>query len=542
MIKVYCDIYDTYGEILRIDTSKNASNAKLISFSLGLLDRGDTKDTISWGVYSNKGDLSFVLPKAYKEMFEDNVDFRVYRFAFFAEDTEISNSKTQLALFYANDFKYDRETKIVEVELTDRLQDWQNITVNINFPSMHPTNTSLYTIYEDVLKENNALPNIMFDVGVEDLLKTTLTTYKYRESNISFWEFINEICSLIGGRVFVNNSGIPILSLATTNNTVDIKSNFILSIEPICAKRHNSISSAKINVPRNVELEAISSKFDYEMGLMTANESGNTIEFSYTYGFSPITESSSNWAENYKIEIPENYANANILEQPTVIPSLTFPNNFSWGYRLKPITTNESSIASFHDKLQGSVSEITFSKDGDYITKLSWVVNTVALKKILSEQTQYQTISLSSFCDFQVYGYVVRDGGSEYVEKVFPNASNGKTITIDTSPWIYNDAYYSSGVITSKLFSRLESLSNGRTCLELSCVLGDHYYKDKLVIPKAKTIRNYDVVIPYVKRSGEQVPYMGTKDKPINFLVTGVEYLYNGHLVQKLHLQEYVED
>ena len=233
MIKVVSYLYDERDTepILQIDTSHIPSFGKLVSFNLGNLDRGDHTDTIAWGIYSNTGSLSFILPEDHEDLFREDVDFSHYKFQFVTVDNQTEpNRESLIATFYVKDFKYNSHTKLVEAELTDRLEDWQNINVNINIPNMEFSYyANLKYVYDAVYDQNPHLPRIS-TIDVTDLFSKIFLGYEHRVSIMSFWDFITEICSLSATRVITDESGFPRFCIGNALKTSKVFSKDILVI------------------------------------------------------------------------------------------------------------------------------------------------------------------------------------------------------------------------------------------------------------------------------------------------------------------------
>jgi hypothetical protein len=87
---------------------------------------------------------------------------------------------------------------------------------------------------------------------------------------------------------------------------------------------------------------------------------------------------------------------------------------------------------------------------------------------------------------------------------------------------------------------------NGIDCYEIECSFGDYYYENggiALDFSKGQIFQRYDTVIPYVFIDGVEQPLESYEDefgniKAKSFNIVGIQYNYDGHLTQKLMLQE----
>ncbi|MEE0969886.1 MAG: hypothetical protein U0M06_10990 [Clostridia bacterium] len=540
MIKVFCRLYAKSNPafpMLSIDTMREPNSGRLVSFNIEGLDRGDNTNTVEWGIYSNRGNLSFILPKTQENLFKDDVNFKEYSFSFFTYNDEEYKS-CQIATFNVKDFKYNRESRLVEVELVDGLQDWQDIEVNINIPNMeYRATSSLLSIYETVYEQNLGLPIIVLSNEIKSLLAKIYVYYNHRVSTMSFWDFITEICSLSGTRIITDENGFPTLSLGTALTAVKVNSKDILSIEPTCAKRHNSISSVKIGIPRKINLEPVISSFAPKQ--LTFTDKGNN-----TYGFSYVCLIPSTKDKATMIKVLETKKNANITGNTA---SGKMPRNLLWKYGKAGAINGEQ--LTFHDNDNGFIDAISFGEytnnDGEnetYVSLLQGSINSYEYTLIAKDDVSWDvSFSPANIPTFEVYGNVIADGGDDSKTRTL-NENGANTIELNSSPWIYI-AKINEKDLYEWLFDKVSLLSDGRNCIEIECVL-DNYYDNNgnLVKPKETPFSKYDVIIPYVSKKGEQKPYLGTDKNPMKFIVVGVNYSYNGHFVQKLYLQEYVED
>ena len=545
MIKTYCILYNSQNApLLTIDTTRTTSNGKLVSYNINNMDRGDSTDTIAWGIYSNNGELSFVLPINKESLFREDVDFRDYYVTFYNHN-DIEDYHHILAKYFITDFKYNRTTRIVELELTDRLEDWQNITVKIDIPDTEYSDTeSLLSIYETVLEQNTGLPRILFDDGVEKLLGSIYVGYKYRDATISFWDFMTEICSLSGTRIIRRASGATLLSLGEKNRTAKVNSKHILSTEPNCSKRHNSISSVKINIPRETRLEPVTSEFSFgqlptDQFKFTKTETWQKGDIAYRKAWFEYNYGNTSTGQASKITLRENAKRANIVGET---PSGTYPRNLLWKYAKAGSVNNEK--LTFHNNDSGVLSAISISAEYEtdrYVTSFKGMINSYEYNLIASTDVSWPV----SFIEQQVqgveiYGNVIEDGASKSETRQL-EAMGAKDIELSSSPWIYVSKK-SGDNLYDWLFDKVAKFKDGRTCIEMSCVLDEYYDTDgNVAISKGRTFELYDVIIPYISKKGEQVPYLGTVANPMKFIVVGVNYSYNGHFVQKLTLQEYIE-
>jgi hypothetical protein len=97
--------------------------------NFGDLDRGDTSEVLDWGIYSNRGEVSFFdIDGEAEYLLRTNVEKQIKVEIYLS--SELFDKK--VATFYVEDYEYDSNTQKISIRLQDSLQKWQMVYLKEN--------------------------------------------------------------------------------------------------------------------------------------------------------------------------------------------------------------------------------------------------------------------------------------------------------------------------------------------------------------------------------------------------------------------------
>ena len=159
------------AEIVR-DEFINTRN--ILSLDAGVSDR-ETGATISWGLISNGGQLSFNKNEEFVRLASIGVEIEGSKVEVFLNNTA-TKKKERIGEYFVSKFSYDVSSKVSTIQFTDGLEDWQDATFE-GF-SVDPLNLEpIYCskLYEKMRGETESA----FGVVVEPFLELNEATRKH---------------------------------------------------------------------------------------------------------------------------------------------------------------------------------------------------------------------------------------------------------------------------------------------------------------------------------------------------------------------------
>lgn len=182
-------------------TNLKIDRRSLISVDSNIIDRSDIS-LPSWGVISNRGNLFFndingdVLDYAEQGLLQEGQEVNIY-----LKDT-LSGLETTVGSFVTISWDYDNNSKVVTVELSDGLEDLQQIQNILMYPK-YDEDTMLYVL-QKVLESKYILQNDIVFLGntLYFLRNTTLSLYEFPRESV--WAQLQKVCDVCGLYVCVN--------------------------------------------------------------------------------------------------------------------------------------------------------------------------------------------------------------------------------------------------------------------------------------------------------------------------------------------------
>ena len=479
----------------------------LLSAEFGALDRGSITDVVDWGIYANRGRLSFIDNNGY---FND----------FNANSSEISNATVKfylakiatelIATFEVANVVYNNETKQVDIELQSCLLALQNNTIYNDIYIW--SSVSIKEVLNYCFKQE-----INFGDGTSSLSDMSIYC-TYIAAPINLWNIGEKICQISMCRIFDNKYGKPIIS------------NENLSRSPIIIDTQNVISYTSPDFVKhaNFKMDAINRK----KSLTTTEHS--TIRFNVynTDGTmaltSPITVT----------EIADETYNG--VYNCKVSANLSFP------HKIFEVVAYGKAIGNFYQSLKNGnqaylnnftvdVSNISSVVSSDH-TSVLLEFTIQGAKVIDSDVTTVLTEMEFSFS----YKYFYDEGTKDYstVLSDYPYKQITTNDLMQTSNRYRNDDVLADYIVNTTL----RRYGKGIECVECECLFNNYYDINGNLVLNGSDLQHfekYDIVIPYTVKKGQRVPFRTNKDGiPKRFRIIGIQYSYDGLLRQKLWLQE----
>lgn len=517
--RIIAEIVDGENVIMTIDRN-------MLSCEFGALDRGNLTDVVNWGIYANRGSISFI----------DNIGFfnnqnvnsseiKKYTVKFYLSKYE--HQKILIATFKIDDVDFEEETRMVNVNLVSTLLALQQENTEATiYPFIATDSFDLVDMINDVL------PNSRFYVG-ENFYNTTIGCPYIGKDTA--WNVITKVCQATMSRVVETPNGdFEIKNSFPEKNPIIVKPNNILNLQKaeFVKVENPNIRVNKREVFLSKVLEGSISSFhiDWDIdeqnildtsGITLSNIEKNTTEEEASF----YAEGSIIVKTPYKIYAV--YKDNTVYDTRTILQRIEEDFPFSdRNYTNKssffgtPYVENEQNIAAnlnrreIYYKSQLTVNSSPYGYRQEFLSS-----GTVSFP-------------VSTFVDSgNIHYYITK--GLENDEEI---ESNDLIQTISTAP---NGEELGSYII-EEVYKRYHK---GIECFEIECLFNDYYYEDGSLAFTGQDLSNhfnkYDVVIPYVMRKGKTVPLRTNADgTPKKFRVIGISYSYDGLLKQKLSLHE----
>lgn len=510
------------AKIMEGDNVLMTIDKTLLNIEFGALDRGDITNVVEWGVYSNRGSLSFIDNKGlFKNAEQNEIPYilKIY--------ISYKGKETLISTFNIESVSNLEETKEVKLQLIGKNSSLEKLSHNPFFDLIETSASNLSNIVYPAIKKGYDLKNI----------ESTKIFCPHLEKG-SVWNGLTKICQSSMSRVYENENGEPTISNSFPQRTpIEIKPQNILNIsEPYFVRVANS-SIDVLNVEKRFDsfVEGFSESIDINF-----NESGEP--FSTSIG-------------DYSFYKDDNYTN------PTI--KLDFELNTESQHNItKGIMGNgyvlltESGERLFGNMIDGpglsTMVESTFSSDikkGDFYLDLSnkkikLKINGLIVYRDLGENAAIIRTK-------KIVAKINTDYAIELGKQTIENISNESTniVKIESNDLIQSDGYYlnDDGSKTSHAEHILQEVKRrygkGIECFEIECLFNNYYYNNGNLAFSGEDLQNhfnkYDIIIPYVVKRGQTVPFrVNEKGEPKKFRIIGISYSYDGLLKQKLSVQE----
>lgn len=181
----------------------------MVSIEQSIIDRSDI-NLPSAGIISNGGSIEFVdydgrikkLAESYK--LNDKAKATI-----FINDT-LSKINSQIGEYYATNWDYESNNRVVKTSLTDDLTEWQNI--EIKKWDLHPIETTGWDIYDHLV---SLTPSKWVFENLDNYTATILDDYileRFYLNAGNLWNQWQKLCVACGLYIFKNKNGKIVVS------------------------------------------------------------------------------------------------------------------------------------------------------------------------------------------------------------------------------------------------------------------------------------------------------------------------------------------
>lgn len=186
----------------------------ILSIDASLIDRSDIS-LPSWGIISNKGNLSFVDYKGdIKRLVESLMLSENAKVTIFLTNT-ITKSTKELKNYLTSKWDYDSNSRTVTVNLKDDLEEWQDIQIkgfdyDVSYPQKVLPNQTMADLYR-WLYGKTPVKYLMksfkeLDDDTQDVLNSTTIPYPILKKG-TLWAQWTKLCVACGLYIYKDSQG-----------------------------------------------------------------------------------------------------------------------------------------------------------------------------------------------------------------------------------------------------------------------------------------------------------------------------------------------
>ena len=510
------------GEELIMTIDRN-----MLSCEFGALDRGNLTDVVNWGIYANRGSISFIDNIGYfNNQNVNSSEIKGYKVRFYlAKEQQIL-----IATFNIEDVYFEEETKKVDISVVSPLLKLQNEKSTKNIYPFYEANLSGLVYYI-----NDFLPNSNFSIGEGDFTNITIGCPYIPVDTV--WNIITKICQATMSRV-----------VETPNGDFQITSSFPQRT-PIIVNPKNIIGFEKGDfvIIKNPNI-VITEREKYENEILDGSKSDFSISWDNgdILGTTGITLSD--------IEKETSSSGETIYAKGKII--------IKTPYKIYKIGTEETAYNIRYVYFSNSTDEYPYSDSKT--TSLGVLLDTPSIENEqnivanLKRRAIYDTFAVTSGSNNGYKQFFLSDGTFSFPITTFEDKGTiqhfhhkeyGEGDEIDSNDLIQDISYYENNYgdkfslglhIVNEVYKRYH---NGIECFEIECLFNDYYDVNGNKVFDTNDLsthfKKYDIIVPYVMKKGKVVPLRVNEDgTPKQFRIIGISYYYDGLLKQKLSIQE----
>lgn len=192
------------------DLSITLDDTNLLDFERTIMDRSDVKKP-SYGIISNTGSLSFIDKDGeVADYIAQQIISSQNVIEAYLENTE-TGAKEQIAYFNTQQWSYSDSQSLVNVQLKDDLEEWQNITINaLEYDPVDGAPKSLKDIYNYLYIKTPSKYNMQsfeeLDMETQNVLNSTTIKYPYLFKS-SLWGAWTKLCNVCCLHIYKNGGG-----------------------------------------------------------------------------------------------------------------------------------------------------------------------------------------------------------------------------------------------------------------------------------------------------------------------------------------------
>lgn len=522
--RLIAKIFNGEEVIMKIDRN-------MLSCEFGALDRGNLTDVVNWGIYANRGSISFVDNIGYfNNQNVNSEEIQSYNLVFYLVD---KTKETIIATFNIEDVDLDEYTRRVDIRVVSPLLKLQYEKSKKRVYLFSESNVSGLISYMN----NNIFPNSTFSIGEEDKNNVKIGCTYIPVDTV--WNIITKICQATMSRV-----------IETPNGNFQIASSFPKRTPIIVAPKNIiGVNQNDFVIIKNPNID-ITIRKKYENEILD----GSKLDFSISWDTKTADILGTNGITLSNIEnVTEgdrttSYSSGKItIKTPYKIFSL---GEEETAYNIRYIYFSNSTDE--YPSLDTKTTSLGILLDNPSVENEQ---NIIANLKRRAIYDTFPTVSGSNsgykqffFSDgtFSFPIITFEDTGTEHLHH---HKGDGTGDEIESNDLIQDISYYENNDgdkvplsfhIVEEVYKRYH---NGIECFEIECLFNDYYDENgNKVFSKddlSTHFKKYDLIIPYVNKKGKTVPLRLNEDgTPKKFRVIGISYSYDGLLKQKLSVQE----
>lgn len=501
----------------------------LINAEFEDLSCGNSSDLINFGIYANRGSLTFVdTENLYLELSQvTTTDVAKVQFKL----VEGNITPRVLKTFAVQDFDVDKEANTVTLQLISNIIRWQDIkTHTIYMFSEEDT-----TIRELIDEINIFIPDeknkLSIRNGFEDVFDKCHIVCPYLEPS-TVWDLISKVCVFCGGRVYEDvygNAYIDSMFYNKSFHSRDIMPNEILNISNIMPSYKNR---EKFNSAISVTCKNRQKKYDEIYG----DVSFRIYDFTNNAGeeFTEYVATRDSLNPNITVR-REDFPDAEI-KFTTALTFVIRPTEKVYSHtRLKTVGNMFNYVTvgpNFQTTRERELSNLTPLVNFNRETNYCLIQNRLETQRRYDGNVTYVMDGVS-----YAYGNFFKDGEDVELRYEFQSDTETiKTFHVTTNELFQADNYYDQGIIRPHAGQYALNIHKrlSKDTLECECVYFD--------LPKDVDEDDFNfscvsTVSPFVVENGNAVPFNKTSQN--EYKIVGVKYRFSGFIRQTLYLQSY---
>lgn len=526
--RIVVEISTTNRLIMTIDEN-------MLSCEFGALDRGNITDVIDWGIYANRGSVSFI----------DNIGYFINKNINSAETANYTarfylckNEKQLIATFDVEGINFNEETREVNIELVSKLYKLQSEKML----------RSVYPFYETSLEDIIVLLNDSFPSS-KIYLGSDITNLSYKVGcpyigKDTVWNAMTKICQASMSRITDRADGTPeITSSFPSRNPIIINPNNIINVQDAGFVRINTphieltkrekffnkvldgsrqnfsidwdsdLTAPKILDAQGINISKVETIVGEEGNVFVGDKSiyvEGTVKVKTPHKIFAVYDDTSTFKRKFVLQ-----------EESEEYPSVNRETDISYSLCSSPSIEDEQNIVADLKRMEAY---------------LGWESAAVA-----GSSTSYAYAQLfipNGTISFPITTFEDKGKITHYYKKSYSSEDR-----IESNDLIQDSTTTESDIGSHIVEDVYRRYHNGIECFEIECLFNDYYFEDGSVAVQGNDISQhfsrYDVVVPYVVKRGKTVPLRTNQDgTPKKFRIIGISYSYDGLLRQKLSVQE----
>lgn len=524
------------AKIMDGDTVVMTIDQNLLSVEFGALDRGSLTSVTDWGIYVNRGSLSFVDNSGlFNNDTVNNAELLGYTVKFYLAYRDQENLIATFKVQSVSDF--NEETKEVKLECVSKLENLQKLKQKKPFfPFQTSTAQSLLEYDED--NDDGILVYAVEDEGATAVYPLEISDDTSNLTNVhifcpffpidSIWSNLTKICQASMCRIIEDEKGNAVITGSFPKKS------------PILIQPHNilGITSSEFARLPNCSISVTNRTRKEEQTILDGVNQVFYLNYGATGG-APISVSGGSYIIRDNPNGGLNISLSAFLNTPYQI----------WGdgedlYGRKKIYT-------YATETRERLNAAEFSEQGEGYDYAFVSVGTSDYSYISGGWTAKLNESLTELENGRLRKVELKFGAAHFVDGgsttlTCVNDDRLDIFEVPSNDLIQSNSYYKvkeTPLAQHILREISRRYGNGIECFEIECLFNDYFYKDGSKAFDGQDLSNhfkkYDVIIPYVMKRGQTVPLRKNADgTPKKFRIIGISYSYDGLLRQKLQVQE----